>query len=123
MTDVLKSRRALRRENRDLRIDAALRDKREAALAEQCARTREDLKSLRAICASATCASVHIDSAEVHGLKTMVSGLRSQVRALVRRVEQRDRTIAGLSSQLDHALGYTAEEIAILDARKVRVAS
>lgn len=41
-----------------------------------------------------------------------------QITALVEQATRKDRVIAGLSSQLDHALGYTAEELAILDARR-----
>jgi hypothetical protein len=38
---------------------------------------------------------------------------------LLEQLAIKDKVIAGLSNQLDHALGYTPQELAILDARSV----
>lgn len=46
--------------------------------------------------------------------------LSAENRRLRNPVDQQRTTIRGLNSQLDHALGYTSEEIALLDAGAVK---
>ena len=86
MTEILKSKRQLRRENRDLRADALQRDRREAILAVQYAKTDTDLAKLQELYGAMTRTVGTIDSSEVKALKKVTAGLEGQVAALTRQL-------------------------------------
>jgi hypothetical protein len=110
----LKSRRKLRRENRDLRAEVALRKKREAIQAERHDRTTQDLTTLRELYDNVVRTAGAMDSAEVAALKKIITGLEGENRALTRRladtptvaalreqIAERDITLRGLAEELD----------------------
>jgi chromosome segregation ATPase len=96
MADVLKSRRQLRRENRDLHAENAALSRRERALTAECQRHQEQLEGLRQQVISATRAAVAIEGDTVRDLRQQLA--------------DRDTTIRGLAEEL-------ATAMAVVEAR------
>lgn len=116
MPDVMKSKRQLRRDNRDLRADVARRATRETALSERCAKNGNDLEELQKLYDGVTRTLGTMDSDEVTALKRIITGLEGENRALKRhladvpavaemsrKLAARDETLREMSEQLEVA--------------------
>jgi hypothetical protein len=95
MPDVLKTRRQLRRVNRDLCAEIGRRDQRE----EHYAKAVEELKELRELYDTVTRTMGTIESDEVAALKRIVGGLEAKNRVLALKLEEAP-TVTALRMQV-----------------------
>jgi predicted nucleic acid-binding Zn-ribbon protein len=85
MTDMLKTKRQLRRENRELLAEIAALSKRERALTALCQRHEEDVEGLRQQVTSATRAAVASQGDTVRRLRQTIDDQNVTIRDLAER--------------------------------------